>query len=110
MVADASRQRLVLVAASLAVGLAFLDETAVVTALRAIQADLGMSSPTLQWVMGAYLLALASLMTAAGRIADLYGRRRTFLIGIGLFGLGTLVCVVAPTAVMLVVGRGVQGV
>jgi DHA2 family methylenomycin A resistance protein-like MFS transporter len=108
--ADPTRQRLVLVAASLAVGLAFLDETAVVTALRTIQADLDMSSPTLQWVMGAYLLALASLMAAAGRLADLYGRRRTFLVGTGLFFLGTLVCVVAPTAVALVVGRGVQGV
>ena len=62
-----TQQRAVLVVASLAVGLAFLDETAVVTALRAIQADLGLSSPELQWVMGAYLLALASLMAAAGR-------------------------------------------
>jgi EmrB/QacA subfamily drug resistance transporter len=110
VVVDATRQRVVLVAASLAVGLAFLDETAVVTALRAIQAELGMSSPTLQWVMGAYLLALASLMAAAGRLADLYGRRRTFLIGTGLFALGSFVCVVAPTAFVLVVGRGVQGV
>src|SRR4029453_18823641 len=91
-------------------GLAFLDETAVVTALRAIQGDLGMSSPTLQWVMGAYLLALASLMAAAGRLADLYGRRRTFLVGTAIFGLGTLVCVLAPTALILVAGRGVQGI
>jgi EmrB/QacA subfamily drug resistance transporter len=110
VVVEATRQRVVLVAASLAVGLAFLDETAVVTALRAIQADLGMSSPTLQWVMGAYLLALASWMAAAGRLADLYGRRRIFLIGIGVFALGTFLCIVAPTAFVLVMGRGVQGV
>jgi MFS family permease len=76
-----TQQRAVLLVASLAVGLAFLDETAVVTALRAIQADLGMSSLELQWVMGAYLLALASLMVAAGRLADVHGRRRTFLVG-----------------------------
>ena len=52
------QQRWVLSAASLAVGLAFLDETAVVTALRAIQREFGATSAEVQWVMGAYLLAL----------------------------------------------------
>ena len=103
-------QRAVLVAASLAVGLAFLDETAVVTALRAIQADLGLSSLALQWVMGAYLLALASLMAAAGRIADVHGRRRTFLVGAGIFALGSTICALAPTAGVLIAARGLQGV
>ena len=103
-------QRAVLVAASLAVGLAFLDETAVVTALRAIQADLGLSSLALQWVMGAYLLALASLMAAAGRIADVHGRRRTFLVGAGIFALGSTICALAPTAGVLIAVRGLQGV
>jgi EmrB/QacA subfamily drug resistance transporter len=105
-----AQQRAVLVVASLAVGLAFLDETAVVTALRAIQADLGLSSLELQWVMGAYLLALASLMAAAGRLADVHGRRRTFLIGAGIFAVGSAVCALAPTAGVLIGGRGVQGV
>ena len=95
--------------ASLAVGLAFLDETAVVTALRAIQADLGLSSLELQWVMGAYLLALASLMAAAGRVADVNGRRRTFLVGAVIFAVGSAVCALAPTAGVLIAGRGVQG-
>ena len=105
-----TQQRAVLVVASLAVGLAFLDETAVVTALRAIQADLGLSSPELQWVMGAYLLALASLMAAAGRVADVHGRRRTFLVGAVIFAVGSAVCALAPTAGVLIAGRGVQGV
>ena len=60
-------QRWILLAASLAVGLAFLDETAVVTALRSLQAEFDATTAETQWVMGAYLLALASLMAAAGR-------------------------------------------
>lgn len=58
------QQRWVLLAASPAVGLAFLDETAVVTALPTIQREFGATSAEVQWVMGAYLLALASLMAA----------------------------------------------
>lgn len=104
-----TQQRAILLAASLAVGLAFLDETAVVTALRAIQREFGVSSPALQWVVGAYLLALASLMAAAGRLADLYGRRRLFLAGTALFGLGSIACAAAPSALALVLARAVQG-
>ena len=63
-----AKQRWILFAASLAVGLAFLDETAVVTALRTIQRDFGATSTEVQWVMSAYLLALASFMR---RLADL---------------------------------------
>ncbi|MGB3187739.1 MAG: MFS transporter [Ornithinimicrobium sp.] len=109
MAALTIRQRAVLVAASLAVGVAFLDETAVVTALRRIQQDLGMSSPTLHWVMGAYLLALASLMAVAGRLADLYGRQRVLIIGTVIFGLGSIACALAPSTVVLIVARWVQG-
>src|SRR5438270_9647833 len=103
------RQRWVLLAGSLAVGLAFLDETAMVTALRAIQRDFGASSAEVQWVMGAYLLALASLMAAAGRLADLYGRRRLFLIGAGIFGAGSIACASAPDEELLIAARALQG-
>jgi EmrB/QacA subfamily drug resistance transporter len=104
-----SRQRLIIVAASLAVGLAFLDETAVVTALRAIQADFGATSAEVQWVVGAYLLALATLMAAAGRLADIYGRRRLFVLGAWLFGAGSLLCAAAPGIDALIAARVVQG-
>lgn len=104
-----ARQRWVLLAASLAVGLAFLDETAVVTALRAIQADFGATSSEVQWVVGAYLLALASLMAAAGRLADLYGRRRLFRVGAWLFALGSLAAAAAPGIDALIGARVVQG-
>ncbi len=104
-----SRERWIVLAASLAVGLAFLDETAVVTALRAIQADFGASSSEVQWVVGAYLLALASLMAAAGRLADIYGRRRLFALGAWLFGLGSLLAAAAPGIDALIGARVVQG-
>jgi len=104
-----ARQRWVLVACSLAVGLAFLDETAVVTALRRIQGDFDATSAETQWIMGAYLLALASLMAAAGRLADLYGRRRLFLVGAGLFGAGSIVSTVAPSEEVLIAARALQG-
>jgi EmrB/QacA subfamily drug resistance transporter len=104
-----TKQRWILLAASLAVGLAFLDETAVVTALRTIQSAFGASSSEVQWVMGAYLLSLASLMAAAGRLADLYGRRRLFLVGAGLFGAGSIACAAAPTEELLIAARALQG-
>jgi EmrB/QacA subfamily drug resistance transporter len=104
-----SRERWIVLAASLAVGLAFLDETAVVTALRAIQADFGATSSEVQWVVGAYLLALASLMAAAGRLADLYGRRRLFALGAWLFGLGSLAAAAAPSIEALIGARVLQG-
>jgi MFS family permease len=103
-------QRLVLFAASLAVGLAFLDETAVVTALRTIQRQFNATSAETQWIMGAYLLALASLMAATGRLADLYGRRKLFILGAALFGLGSIACAAAPSEELLIASRALQGV
>jgi EmrB/QacA subfamily drug resistance transporter len=104
-----SRQRWILFAASLAVGLAFLDETAVVTALRTIQREFNATSAETQWIMGSYLLALASLMAASGRLADLYGRKRLFIIGALLFGLGSIGCAAAPSEELLIAARAVQG-
>jgi EmrB/QacA subfamily drug resistance transporter len=103
------RQRWIMVAASLAVGLAFLDETAAVTALPTIQREFNATSAEMQWVMGSYLLALASLMVAAGRLADIFGRRRLFLIGAAVFGAGSIACAAAPDEGLLIAARAVQG-
>jgi MFS family permease len=103
------QQRWILLAASLAVGLAFLDETAVVTALRAIQHDFSATSSEVQWVMAGYLLALASFMAAAGRLADLFGRRLLFLIGAVVFGVGSVASAAAPSEELLIAARVVQG-
>lgn len=104
-----TQQRWILFATGLAVGLAFLDETAVVTALRAIQRDFDATNTEVQWVMGGYLLALASFMAAAGRLADLYGRRRLFLIGAAFFAAGSVAAASAPSEEMLIAARVVQG-
>jgi EmrB/QacA subfamily drug resistance transporter len=103
-------QRWVLVATSLAMGLAFLDETAVVTALPAIQREFQATSSEVQWVVAAYLLALASLMSAAGRLADIFGRKRLFVIGAVVFGLGSAACAAAPDELLLAVARAIQGI
>jgi EmrB/QacA subfamily drug resistance transporter len=81
----------------------------VVTALRAIQRDFSATDTEIQWVIGAYLLALASFMAAAGRLADLYGRRRLFLIGAALFGIGSTGGAVAPSEEWLIAARTIQG-
>ena len=106
---EAVRGRWILIASSLAVGLAFLDETAVVTALRTIQRDFDATSAEVQWVMAGYLLALAAFMAAAGRLADLYGRRRLFVVGAGLFGLGSIAAAVSPSEELLIAARLIQG-
>jgi EmrB/QacA subfamily drug resistance transporter len=59
--------------------------------------------------VGAYLLALASLMAGSGRLADLFGRRRLFLLGVTLFGLSSLACALAPSDLSLIVARVAQG-
>jgi MFS family permease len=89
------RQRGVLLATAAATALTFFDQTATTAALHQIGRDLHASISELQWVMGAYLLALAALVPAAGRLADAYGRRRLFLIGVALCGAASVACAAA---------------
>jgi EmrB/QacA subfamily drug resistance transporter len=104
------QQRGVLTAASAANSLIFLDQTSVTVALSAIQREFESSTAEVQWTIGAYLLSLASLMAVSGRLADLYGRRRMFLLGVALFGLASIACAVAPSQAALIVARLAQGV
>src|SRR5918997_2068793 len=87
-----------------------LDATVVNVALPAIEEDLGGGLAGQQWVSNAYLLTLGSLILVAGSLGDLYGERRVFSIGVGGFGLVSVVCAVAPTIEVLVAGRALQGV
>ena len=102
-------QRGVLVAAGVANALIFLDQTAVVVALPSIQRDFHASAVELQWTIGAYLLALAAFIASSGRLADLYGRRRLFVAGIAAFGVGSALCAAAPSVLVLIVARVIQG-
>jgi EmrB/QacA subfamily drug resistance transporter len=87
-----------------------LDATIVNVALPSIQADLGFSQSGLAWVVNAYLIAFGGLLLLSGRVGDLVGQRRVFLIGLAIFTVASLLCATAQTQEMLVVARFVQGV
>src|SRR6476619_3129145 len=87
-----------------------LDITIVNVALPAIQRALDASFSDLQWVVDAYALALATFVLTAGSIADLFGRKRVFLLGIVLFTAASLACGLANDALFLIIARGVQGI
>jgi EmrB/QacA subfamily drug resistance transporter len=78
-------------------------------ALPSIREDLGFSETSLAWVVNAYLLTYGGFLLLGGRLGDLFGHRRLFLIGITLFTLASLACGLATSQEFLVVGRGVQG-
>jgi EmrB/QacA subfamily drug resistance transporter len=87
-----------------------LDQTIVNVALPSIQDDLGFSQSNLAWVVNAYLIAFGGLLLLAGRLGDLLGRKRIFMIGLTVFTLASLLCGVAQSQEMLIAARFVQGV
>src|SRR5437773_4941927 len=86
----ARRRWLALAALAVAQFMVFLDETVVNVALPSIKADLGFSQSTLAWVVSAYIVVFGGLVLLGGRVADLLGRRRIFLIGTAVFGAASL--------------------
>src|SRR5438067_8564616 len=86
-----------------------LDTTIVNVALPSIRQDLGFSETSLAWVVNAYLLTFGGFLLLAGRLGDLFGHRRLFLIGITLFTLASLACGLATTQGFLVTARAIQG-
>ena len=86
-----------------------LDINAVIVALHSIGRDLGFSQAGLQWVVSAYVLFFAGFLLLSGRVADLWGRRRTFVVGLTLFTIASLCCGLSVSPEMLVVSRAFQG-
>jgi EmrB/QacA subfamily drug resistance transporter len=86
-----------------------LDVTIVGVALPSIRTDLGFSESELAWVVNAYLISFGGFLLLGGRLGDLFGHRRLFLLGIGLFTLASLACGLASSQGMLVAARAVQG-
>ena len=86
-----------------------LDATAVNVALPAIRADLGGGLAGQQWISNAYLLSLGSLILVGGSLGDLFGERRVFSIGVGGFGVVSLLCAIAPSITFLIACRALQG-
>src|SRR3954449_1666006 len=98
-----------LIAVCVATFMLLLDITIVNVALPDIERQLGASFDQLQWVVDAYSLMLASVLLTAGSLADLYGRRIVFAIGLALFTLASLLCGLAPGPTSLDFARGFQG-
>ncbi|WP_147108032.1 MFS transporter [Nesterenkonia populi] len=105
----AAPDRRVLAALMLPMFASLLSISSVMVALPAIEAGLGASSSDLQWVLSGYALAFGVGMVPAGRAGDLWGRRRMFLIGAGLFGLASLGAALAPTPTVLNLMRFAMG-
>ncbi|WP_459890547.1 MFS transporter [Halostagnicola bangensis] len=87
-----------------------LDSSTVVTALPTIQTDLGFSASSLHWVATSYVLTFGGLMLLGGRLADLFGRRRVFMIGTVVFIATSALCGLAWSSDVLIAGRFLQGV
>src|SRR5712672_4254892 len=99
-----------LVAVCLGTLMLLLDITIVNVALPDIQRALHSSFADLQWVVDAYALTLAALLLTAGSLADMYGRRRLYLIGLVVFTAASALCGFATSTLMLQLSRGLQGV
>ncbi|MFI8849678.1 DHA2 family efflux MFS transporter permease subunit [Streptomyces sp. 891-h] len=102
--------RWVLLATVLGSAMGFLDATVVNVALPVIGRDVGAGVSELQWVLDGYLLTLAALILLGGSLADRYGRRRVFTLGVVCFTLPSVLCAVAPTAEVLILARALQGI
>jgi EmrB/QacA subfamily drug resistance transporter len=86
-----------------------LDTTIVNVALPSVQSDLNFSQSSLTWVIDGYLITFGSLLLLAGRLGDLFGRKRIFLLGVAAFVAASVLCGLAPTGPSLVVARFLQG-
>jgi EmrB/QacA subfamily drug resistance transporter len=107
---SALRKRLVLAICCMSLFIVGLDTTIVNLALPTIRHDMDTSVSGLQWIIDAYTVVLASLLVLSGSTGDRLGRRRTFQLGLVLFGLGSLLCSVAPNIGLLIVFRMLQAI
>lgn len=108
--ADENRKWWTLGALSFALFMIMLDNTVVNVALPSIQRDLGIGLSELEWTVNAYALTFAVLMLTGGKLADFFGRRRIFLIGLVTFTISSLACGLAATGGTLIGARTLQGI
>ena len=108
--AEENRKWWTLGALTFALFMVMLDNTVVNVALPAIQKDLGIGVSELEWTVTAYALTFAVLLLSGGKLGDMYGRRRIFMIGLVVFTVSSLVCGLSSSAPELIGARAVQGV
>jgi EmrB/QacA subfamily drug resistance transporter len=106
----AQAARWILAATILGSSMAFIDSTVVNVALPALQSSLHATVVGVQWVVESYGLFLGALILIGGSLGDLFGRRRMFLIGVGIFGAASIACGLASNIQQLVIARSVQGI
>jgi EmrB/QacA subfamily drug resistance transporter len=102
--------RWVLAATILGSSMAFIDGTVVNVALPVLQESLNASVSSVQWVVEAYALSLSALVLVGGSLADRFGRRRVFAIGVAVFAASSAACALSPAVAWLIAARAVQGV
>jgi EmrB/QacA subfamily drug resistance transporter len=100
----------VLLTASTGCAMTVLDTNVVAIVLPTVARDFGANFVDIEWVISTYVLCFASLLLPAGTIADRFGRRRIFLMGIGAFAVASWLCGIAPSAISLYLARALQGV
>ena len=105
----ARRRWIALIVVCFAMLMNILDQTIVNVALPTIQHDLHFSQASLAWVIDAYLITFAGTLLLAGRLGDLLGRKKVFLVGVSLFTLASLACGAADSQILLISARFVQG-
>jgi EmrB/QacA subfamily drug resistance transporter len=110
LITEENRKWWTLGAMCFALFMMMLDNTVVNVALPSIQRDLHASLSALEWTINAYTLTLAVFMITGGRLGDIFGRRRLFLIGVVVFGVSSAVIGVSPSGTVLVAFRAVQGI
>ena len=107
---EANRKWLTLAAVSFGLFMIMLDNTVVNVALPSIQRELGVGLSELEWIVTGYALAFGALMLTGGKLADLFGRRLVFVVGLAIFTLASLACGLAGSGDVLIAARIVQGV
>jgi EmrB/QacA subfamily drug resistance transporter len=110
ILAPENRKWLTLVAVAFGLFMIMLDNTVVNVALPSIQDDLGISISELEWVVNAYALTFGVLLLSGGKLADMLGRRRIFIVGLVIFTVSSFFCGFANSAALLIGARVVQGV
>src|SRR3989475_4945207 len=105
-----SPRRWTLVATILGSSMTFIDATVVNVALPALQADLHATITDVQWVVEAYALFLGALILVGGSMGDQFGRKRVFLFGVMSFTVASILCGLATSPRLLIVGRALQGI
>jgi EmrB/QacA subfamily drug resistance transporter len=100
----------ILLATILGSSMAFIDSSVVNVALPRLQLELNASATSVQWVVEAYALFLGSLILVGGSLGDLFGRKRIFALGIGVFALASIWCGLSRDITQLIIARAVQGI